>query len=161
MEEKRIVKETTPASPGDVVTGVIEQVMPYGAFVRLSSGQRAMVHISQLSHNFVKDVADVVAVNQEITAKIIKIDEKGRIDLSIKAMTEPPARPAKPAFRKPTVPGSVGTAPMREREMAPRTPEEDFEKKLSNFLKRSEEKIATLNSANKSGSRGTRKKSGR
>ncbi len=157
MEENRTVKETAPASPGDVVTGVIEQVMPYGAFVRLSSGQRAMVHISQLSHNFVKDVADVVAVNQEITAKIIKIDDKGRIDLSIKAMSEPPARPARPAFKRPTGPAPVGMP----RDTAPRTPEEDFEKKLSNFMKKSEEKIATLNTVNKSSGRGTRKKGGR
>lgn len=160
MEDKRIAKET-PVNPGDVVTGVIEQVMPYGAFVRLSSGQRAMVHISQLSHNFVKDVADVVAVNQEITAKVIKIDEKGRIDLSIKAMTEPPARPARSSFRKPSFSGSPGGAFMRDGDADPRTPEEDFEKKLSNFLKRSEEKIASLNAANKTNSRGTRKKGGR
>ncbi|SMG29721.1 S1 RNA-binding domain-containing protein [Dethiosulfovibrio salsuginis] len=156
MEENRTVKETTPASPGDVVTGVIEQVMPYGAFVRLSSGQRAMVHISQLSHNFVKDVADVVAVNQEITAKIIKIDEKGRIDLSIKAMSEAPSRPARPPFKRPG-PAPVG-AP---RDTAPRTPEEDFEKKLSNFMKKSEERISTLNSGGKSSGRGGKKKGGR
>lgn len=159
MEENKIVKEATPVSPGDVVTGVIEQVMPYGAFVRLLSGQRAMVHISQLSHNFVKDVADVVAVNQEITAKIIKIDEKGRIDLSIKAMSEPPARPARPAFKRPSGPSSSMGGP-RDRDTAPRTPEEDFEKKLSNFMKKSEEKIASLNTSNKSGGRGGRKKGG-
>lgn len=154
MEENRTVKETAPVSPGDVVTGVIEQVMPYGAFVRLSSGHRAMVHISQLSHNFVKDVADVVAVNQEITAKIIKIDDKGRIDLSIKAMSEPPARPTKPLFKKP------GPAPMgAPKDTAPRTPEEDFEKKLSSFMKKSEERIASLNVIGKSSGR-SRKKGG-
>lgn len=160
MEEKRIVRENA-VSPGDVVTGVVEQVMPYGAFVRLSSGQRAMVHISQLSHSFVKDVSDVVALNQEITAKVIKIDEKGRIDLSIKAMTEPPARPSRPPFRKASFPGPQGNSFVRDTDSGPRTPEEDFERKLSNFLKKSEEKIASLNAANKTSSRGTRKKGGR
>jgi S1 RNA binding domain protein len=160
MEEKKNVKENSSVSPGDVVTGVVEQVMPYGAFVRLSTGQRAMVHISQLSHNFVKNVSDVVSAEQEITAKVIKIDDKGRIDLSIKAMSEPPARPSRPPFRKPGGSGGGPSGGFSRENSAPKTPEEDFERKLSSFLKKSEEKIATLNSAKSSG-RGGRKKGGR
>ena len=119
-------EERTPAvssvNIGDLLTGTVEHIAPYGAFVRLESGQKAMVHISELSHNFVKKVEDVLTLSQTITAKVIKIDEKGRIDLSIKALQvkEPPARVVKR--------------------------EEDFEKKLSSFLKVSDEKIADLNS---------------
>ncbi|PIE54314.1 MAG: RNA-binding protein [Dethiosulfovibrio peptidovorans] len=156
MEEKKNIREETSVSPGDVVTGVVAQVMPYGAFVRLASGQRAMVHISQLSHNFIKNVSDVVTVDQEITAKVIKVDDKGRIDLSVKAMSEPPVRPSRSSFRKSGGPSSGGFS----RDGVPRTPEEDFEKKLSTFMKRSDEKIASLNSS-KSGGRGGRKKGGR
>ena len=80
-------------TPGDVVTGVVDQIMPYGAFVRLDSGQKAMIHISQLSHKYIKSVDSVLQLQQKIKAKIVKIDERGRIDLSMKALEEPPAMP--------------------------------------------------------------------
>lgn len=121
---------TTPPSPEDVVTCTIEQIMPYGAFVRLKTGHRAMIHISELSHSYVKKVEDVVSLQQEVQARVIKIDEKGRIDLSIKKLEEP--RPV-PPMRRPR--GDV-----------PEVGEDAFERKLSNFLKTSESKIADLNS---------------
>lgn len=122
-------------SVGDVLNGTVEHVAAYGAFIRLESGQKAMVHISELSHNYVKKVEDVLEVGQKITAKVIKIDEKGRIDLSIKVLQvkEPPARPVHR--------------------------EDDFEKKLTTFLKFSDEKIADLNSKNKD-TRSTKRRSG-
>ena len=83
-EEKKA--EGAVLAPGEVVTCVVEQIMPYGAFVRIKSGQRAMIHISELSHSFVKKVEDILTLNQEVQARVIKIDEKGRIDLSLKKM---------------------------------------------------------------------------
>ncbi len=73
-------------------------------------------------------------LNQKITAKVIKIDEKGRIDLSIRALQikEPPARPV---YR-----------------------EDDFEKKLTTFLKFSDEKIADLSKSKEV--RSTKRKTG-
>ena len=122
---------------GDIVTGVVEQIMPYGAFVRLQNGQKAMIHISQLSHRFIKSVDAVLQPQQEIKAKIVKIDERGRIDLSLKALEEPPAPPMPRAPRfSPAVAAtsSVGGG-------------DDFEKKLSSFMKLSEEKNSLLMSA--------------
>lgn len=107
-------------SVGELLTGTVEHIAPYGAFVRLDNGQKAMIHISELSHNFVKKVEDVLSPAQQITAKVIKIDDKGRIDLSIKALQMREARPVRR--------------------------EEDFEKKLTSFMKQSDEKIADLNS---------------
>ncbi|TDY65082.1 S1 RNA binding domain protein [Aminivibrio pyruvatiphilus] len=124
--------ESTPLAPGEVVTCTVEQIMPYGAFVRMKTGQRAMIHISELSHSFVKKVEDVLSLSQEVQAKVIKIDEKGRIDLSLKKMEAP--RPAS-ASR-----GSSSFGPA-----APEDTRDSFEKKLSNYLKASESKIADLN----------------
>lgn len=113
----------TAVSIGDVLTGTVEHIAAYGAFVRLESGQKAMVHISELSYNYVKKVEDILEMGQKITAKVIKIDDKGRIDLSIKALQ------------------------VKEQPRAvPKKNEEDFEKKLSTFMKFSDEKIADLNS---------------
>jgi S1 RNA binding domain protein len=131
MAEERKT-EISPVAPGEVVTCTVEQIMPYGAFVRLKTGQRAMIHISELSHSFVKKVEDILALNQEVQARVIKIDEKGRIDLSLKKMESP--RPA-PSPR----PQSFGPA-------QPENSRDSFEKKISNFLKVSEAKIADLNS---------------
>ncbi|MDR0615547.1 MAG: S1 RNA-binding domain-containing protein [Synergistaceae bacterium] len=119
---------------GDVLSGTVEHIAPYGAFIRLEGGQKAMIHISELSYNFVKKVEDVLAPSQEITAKVIKIDEKGRIDLSIKALQVKEQRPVRR--------------------------EEDFEKKLTSFMKQSDEKIADLNSKMKD-SRGGKRRSGK
>lgn len=138
-------------APGDVVTGIVEQIMPYGAFVRLQSGQKAMIHISQLSHKFIKSVDAVLQPQQEIKAKVIKIDEKGRIDLSLKALEEPPAVPVQRMPRHVTAAVSDETVGS-----------DDFEKKLSTFLKNSEEKISSLmNAKSGKGGRSPRRKSAR
>ena len=117
VDEKTTVSS---AGIGDVLTGTVEHIAPYGAFIRLENGQKAMLHISELSHNFVKKVEDVLELSQQITAKVIKIDDKGRIDLSVKALQMKEQRPVRR--------------------------EEDFEKKLTSFMKQSDEKIADLNS---------------
>ena len=124
-------------SPGDVVTGVVDQIMPYGAFVRLENGQKAMIHISQLSHKYIKSVDSVLQLQQEIKAKIVKIDERGRIDLSMKALEELPAVPVQRMPRQSPSSAQSGDSANPD----------DFEKKLSSFMKTSEEKISLLLSA--------------
>ena len=88
---------------GDMVDCVVEQIMPYGAFVRISSnGRKGMIHISELSYNFVKDINEILKIQDKIKAKVIKIDERGRIDLSLKQTMEPPApqqRTPRPAMQ--------------------------------------------------------------
>jgi len=138
MEQQNSSGQTT-VNVGDTVTGTVEQIMPFGAFVRLSTGQKAMVHISELSHDFVKKVEDVVSLKQEIRAKVVKIDERGRIDLSIKRLQP---------------------RPDRQRQGRSNGGADDFEKKLASFLKTSDQKISDLNKKAKDGrgSRGRGKK---
>ena len=137
---------------GDVVTGIVEQIMPYGAFVRLQNGQKAMIHISQLSHKFIKSVDAVLQPQQEIKAKVVKIDERGRIDLSLKAMEEPPAFSAP---RTPRFVPSGGSSALTGNS-------DDFEKKLSSFMKVSEEKNSLLmNAKNGKSGRPPRRKGAR
>ena len=134
-EEKKV--ETSSVRVGDLVDCTVEQIMPYGAFVRLSTGQRGMIHISELSFNFVKKVEDILSLQQNVKVRVIKIDEKGRIDLSLKKVEERPM---------------IQVSAAKE-------DKDSFEKKMAAFLKTSESKIADLNNklnASKSG----RKKSG-
>lgn len=124
MSEERKA-EASSVSVGSLVDCVVEQIMPYGAFVRLTaSGRRGMIHISELSFNFVKKVEDVLSLQQNIKARVIKIDDKGRIDLSLKKAEERP----------------IIQAPISRDE------KDSFERKMASFLKVSEAKLADLNS---------------
>lgn len=73
-------------SVGDVVTGKVVSITPFGAFVRIMPGIDGLVHISQLADKKVNDVKEVVAVGDEVTAKITGADiDKKRISLSMRA----------------------------------------------------------------------------
>ena len=76
MEEEKTA-DAAVVNIGDVLSGTVEHIALYGAFVRLANGQKAMIHISELSYNFIKNVEDVLTLSQKVTAKVIKIDDKG------------------------------------------------------------------------------------
>lgn len=66
---------------GDVYDAKVVRIMNFGAFVEFGANKEGMVHISKLSNKRVAKVEDVVKVGDEIEVEVIKIDEKGRIDL--------------------------------------------------------------------------------
>ena len=81
---------------GQVVQGKVVQIKEYGAFVELEPGLDGLVHISEIAHKRVTNIADEISVGQIVSAKILEIDEeKRRISLSIKETIDPNA-PAKP-----------------------------------------------------------------
>ncbi len=74
---------------GQVVEGTVTRVLPFGAFVRLDDGIEGLVHISELSQNFVSHPHEVVKEGQRVQARIINIDpERKRMGLSIKQADE-------------------------------------------------------------------------
>jgi small subunit ribosomal protein S1 len=73
---------------GDVVKGVVQKVVQYGAFVRIGEGLNGLVHISEMSDQLVKDPSDIVTVGQEVKVKILSISSTERhLGLSLKAVT--------------------------------------------------------------------------
>ncbi|MBQ7605790.1 MAG: S1 RNA-binding domain-containing protein, partial [Firmicutes bacterium] len=83
---------------GQVVTGKVVQIKEYGAFVELEPGLDGLVHISEVAHKRVTNIADEISVGQEVSAQILDIDtERKRISLSIKATIEAPAEAEAPA----------------------------------------------------------------
>jgi len=82
---KNIVREVVV---GEVFTGKVSRLFDFGAMVEILPNQEGMIHISELDHQRVNRVSDVVNVGDVVTVKVIKIDEKGRVNLSLKAMKE-------------------------------------------------------------------------
>lgn len=71
---------------GEVYLGKIVRIMKFGAFAEFANGKDGLIHISELAHERVNKVEDVVNIGDEVMVKIIEIDEKGRINLSRKAL---------------------------------------------------------------------------
>lgn len=80
-------KKIASLIPGTVVEGVVESIMPYGAFVNIGDGLTGLVHVSQICQKRIKTPAEVVAVNDRVKVKILKTDGD-KISLSMKAIEE-------------------------------------------------------------------------
>lgn len=87
--------------PDMVFKGTVTRIESFGAFVEIGAERPGLVHISELTHRYVKSTDEVVKVGDEVTVKVLKVSRrKKQIKLSMKALEEPPAPVEKPA-RKP------------------------------------------------------------
>lgn len=84
---------------GAILEGKVTGITKFGAFVSLPGGKTGMVHISEIAHAYVSDINEYLTVGQEVKVKVIAIDPAGKINLSIKKTTEPPARQGRPEGR--------------------------------------------------------------
>ena len=71
---------------GDVYLGKVVRILNFGAFAEFANGKEGLIHISQIAHERVNKVEDVLKVGDEVMIKVMEIDEKGRINLSRKAL---------------------------------------------------------------------------
>ena len=140
---------------GSTVEGTVVKVADYGAIVRLAGGRMGLVHISEVADTFVRDVRDYVKENDRITVKVLKMNNKGRYELSAKqadAVVKQEGAVVDRSEEKPRV-QAVQTQPrpqpmtLPEREFPmERIDHQDrmpltFEDKLSRFMKDSQERI--------------------
>lgn len=164
---------------GSIVEGTVSGIAKFGAFVELPENKVGLVHISEVANEYVSDVAQYLKVKDTVKVKIISIDSKGKIALSVK-QAQPKTEEKKEA-RFPKKEGSEhrfqkkegfeGRTPLHE---APRMTERrpfaggyhsqrheapaSFEDKLNRFLKDSDERLLDLkrNVESKRGGRGGR-----
>ena len=89
-EKERKAKEAQIASiPVDtVLSGTVETLQTYGAFIKLENGLSGLVHVSQISQKHVKSPSAVLHIGDEVQVKVIGIKD-GKISLSMKALEEP------------------------------------------------------------------------
>jgi S1 RNA binding domain protein len=119
---------------GSIVEGVVTGITNFGAFVELPGGKVGLIHISEVADVYVKDVREFLKESETVKVKVLSIDEKGKIGLSIKALQK----------RQNPVDGRRGK------------PSLSFEDRLSKFLKDSDERLLDLkrNTESKRGGRG-------
>ncbi|MEK7559597.1 MAG: S1 RNA-binding domain-containing protein, partial [Patescibacteria group bacterium] len=81
---------TREVQPGEEFEGEVKRILPFGAFVEILPGKEGMVHVSQMSTEFVKNPNDFVSIGQKVKVKVIEIDEQGRINLTMLMGDAPP-----------------------------------------------------------------------
>jgi polyribonucleotide nucleotidyltransferase len=86
--------------PGEVYDAEVVRIMDFGAFVKIAPGKEGLVHISALNWEHVKKVEDVVKIGDKVKVKLIKIDDLGRLDFSIKALLDKPDNYSPPEKKK-------------------------------------------------------------
>lgn len=134
---------------GAKVAGKVTGITNFGAFVDLGEGQNGLVHISEVSDRFVKDINEVLKVGDDVTVKVMSIKDN-KIGLSIKQTLQQPKRP-QPTSR----PRGNGY----KKNDKPVAKSQNFDDLMSGFLKDSEERLSTLkrNTEGKRGGRGGRR----
>jgi S1 RNA binding domain protein len=110
------------AEIGAIVPGTVIRIAPYGAFIKLDSGETGLVHISEIDRNYVRSVDEHLHIDDVVQVRVVGVKEDGKIDLSIK-QADPSWQPERP--RK-----------------ASKDPE--FEKKLKGFMRSSEERLVDV-----------------
>lgn len=140
---------------GAIVEGEVTGITNFGAFVQLPEGKVGLIHISEVSNVYVRDVHDFLKEHDKVKVKVLSIDERGKIGLSIKQLTPPPATQPKP--QRPQNDGRERRG-MRQQNGRPMQAL-SFEDKLSKFLKDSDDRMLDLkrNTESKRGGRGARR----
>ena len=88
-EAQKIIEGLTrKVNEGEIFTGSITRIIPIGAFVEILPGKEGMIHISQLSEARVEKVEDVVKVGDEVTVRVREIDNRGRINLTLRGVPQ-------------------------------------------------------------------------
>ena len=136
---------------GTIVEGKITGVKKFGAFVALPGGQTGMVHISEVSNEYIQELSDVLSEGQTVKVKVMSISPEGKIALSIKRTQPAPERGHRPqgggnGGPRPNQPRQKREEKPRVWQPKPQAPqgEMSFEDMMARYKSRSEEKIADL-----------------
>jgi len=153
---------------GKILSGKVTGITAFGAFVELEGGLTGLVHISEISTSYVKDINDHVKVGDIVDVKVLAPDKKGKIGLSIKQVMQERGitqEPTKPRFEK-----KPRTPKLPETDLHAQPAEFDwsrsyddglsFEDKLNKFKQASDEKMHDIKRKMESKRGSSRSKSG-
>ena len=91
--KRRIAQITAEVEVGKIYEGPITKILDFGALVNLMPGKDGLLHISQISHERINKVTDVLTEGQIVRVKVLETDEKGRVKLSMRALLDRPPMP--------------------------------------------------------------------
>lgn len=127
---------------GAKLPGKVSGITKFGAFVDLEDGTKGLVHISEISKDYVKDINDILSIGDVVNVKVMSIGDDGRIGLSIRQYDDP-----KPKTKD------------RRKQDSQRKKQQDLDSLINNFLKDSDSRLSSLkrNLDGKRGGRGGRR----
>ncbi len=131
---------------GAIVEGKITGLTAFGAFVSLPDGKSGMVHISEVSTSFVKDIKDFLKEGQTVKVKVVGISEEGKISLSIRK-AEAPKEPREPKENAPQRPRRNNDRPRANVWQGQPSKSKEamsFEDMMAQFKQASDEKMSDL-----------------
>ncbi|SDI12374.1 S1 RNA binding domain protein [Alteribacillus persepolensis] len=125
---------------GSKLQGKVTGITHFGAFVELPDGKTGLVHISEVADKYVEDINQFLSVGDEVTVKVMKVEDDGKIGLSIRKAQD------RPKSDRPKGDRSKGDRPKGDRRGGPNKKQRSlsFEEKMSRFMKDSEERLASL-----------------
>lgn len=136
---------------GSVASGKVQSVMPFGAFVSLPDNKSGLVHISEITNEYIEDINDYIKVGETVSVKILDIDKSGKISLSIKKARAKEETPKKGVGR--VRPADIDWSGNSDKDLS-------FEDKLSKFKKDADEKMLALKRSNESKRSGGHRRGG-
>ena len=130
---------------GQIAQGTVIRLLPYGVLVRLDDGTTGLVHISEIDQNYVRDVADYFQMNDAVTVKILRVDERGKVELSAKqALGEGQSTGPKYAGQHPDPPANGEGGGSSQSPMSRREARASFDEKMREFMTQSSERQSDL-----------------
>jgi len=132
---------------GAIVEGKVTGVTKFGAFVELPGGKTGMVHISEVSTAYVKEISDHLSESQIVKVKILKVSPDGKVSLSIKKCMETQAPPAPPQGPRPPAQRSQSARSFKDSGWQGKKPVAEatsFEDMLNRFKQTSEDRMSDL-----------------
>lgn len=141
---------------GAKLKGKVSGITNFGAFIDLGSGKTGLVHISEVSNGFVKDIHDVLTVGDEVTVVVTTVGTDGKIGLSIRKAEEKPEEKREFPKKEFNRPSQKKTFTRNNNTSANK---QDFDSLMSSFLKDSDDRLSSLrrNTEGKRGGRGGRR----
>ena len=141
---------------GAKLQGKVSGITNFGAFIDLGEGKTGLVHISEISNGFVKDIHDVLTVGDEVTVKVTSVGDDGKVGLSIRKAQDQPQPEKKPFKREFRDNNRSKPAPKGKPQNSGK---QDFDSLMSSFLKDSDDRLSSLkrNTEGKRGGRGGRR----
>lgn len=123
--------------PGIIIEGKVTGVTPFGAFVSFGDGKTGLVHISEIALEYVKDIHEHIKENDTIKAKILSVDQSGKISLSIKqALLEERAKAKRARQQVPSRPEEI--------DWSKKSRPTSFEDMMAKFKQDSDEKLSDM-----------------